>query len=142
MAPCNGAQRRTNDRFNGFHVADGCTPGGASAPARNPANQRTRREHAQDAGQVIPLMAGVLALVAVILVSLIALGNLVGDRARAQTAADAAALAGASGGRSSASSVSAENSGTLESFHAEGTEVEVTVRVGDARATARARRDW
>ena len=133
MAPCDGAQRRTDDRsdrHDRHRRCGGCPPGRATG------------EWTGDSGQVIPLVAGVLALAAVILVGLIALGNLVGDRTRAQTAADAAALAGARGGRSAASSVTTENRGTLESFHVEGTEVEVTVRVGEARATARARSDW
>ena len=87
-------------------------------------------------------MAGLLALAAVMLVGLVALGNLLAQRAHAQTAADAAALAGAAGGERAAVTVAADNEGDLESFAVKGTEVEVTVRVGDVRATARARREW
>ena len=95
------------------------------------------------AGQVVPLMAGLLALAAVVLVGLVALGNLVAQRAQAQTAADAAALAGAAQRRSRpAVTVAADNDGDLESFAVKGAEVEVTVRVGDVRATSRARREW
>jgi Flp pilus assembly protein TadG len=90
----------------------------------------------------LPLLAGVLALVATLLIGLVALGNMVGDRARAQTAADAAALAGAAKGRPAAVAMAAENHGELESFAARQGEVEVTVRVGDAEATSRARRQW
>ena len=100
---------------------------------------RTRR---RDEGQALPLMAGVLALVATVAVGLVALGNLVGERARAQTAADAAALAGAARGRPAAVAMARENHGDLEAFAAQGAEVEVTVRGGEATATSRARREW
>jgi hypothetical protein len=83
-----------------------------------------------------------MALVATLLVGLVALGNLEGDRARAQTAADAAALAGAAEGRDAAVAVVVENDGDLRSYAAEGSAVEVVVRVGDAEATARAERRW
>lgn len=95
-----------------------------------------------DGGQALPLLAGVLALAVGVLVGLVALGNLVGARAQAQSAADAAALAGAAKGRPAAVAMAVENHGELESFAARDGEVEVTVRVGDARATSRARRQW
>ncbi|HEY6532270.1 MAG TPA: pilus assembly protein TadG-related protein [Acidimicrobiales bacterium] len=106
------------------------------------AQRSEARRGRRDAGQVVPLMAGVLALVAVLAVGLVLLGNLVARRAQAQTAADAAALAGAARGRAAALQVAGENDGDLESFVVKGPEVEVTVRVGDARATSRARREW
>jgi hypothetical protein len=90
----------------------------------------------------VPLVAGLLALVAVVAVGLVALGGLVTTRANAQTAADAAALAGAADGRPAATAVARQNDGELESFQVADGEVEVTVRVGDARATSRARREW
>jgi hypothetical protein len=93
-------------------------------------------------GQALPLAAGVVALVAALTVGLVALGGLVAQRSGARTAADAAALAGAARGRDAAVSTAARNHAALESFVARGSEVEVTVRVGDARATARARREW
>jgi len=96
----------------------------------------------REQGQALPLLAGALALVVVLLLGLVALGNLTHDRAAAQTAADAAALAGAAEGRDAAVAVAEENRGRLESYAARGDEVEVVVRVGDARATARARRSW
>lgn len=95
-----------------------------------------------DGGQALPLLAGVLALVATVLIGLVALGSALGERARAQTAADAAALAGAARGRPAATAMAHENRGELESFTARDGQVEVTVRVGDARATARASREW
>jgi Flp pilus assembly protein TadG len=90
----------------------------------------------------VPLLAGVLAVVVTMLIGLVALGNLVGDRTRAQTAADAAALAGAADGRDAAERVAGANGGEVEVYAARGAEVEVTVRVGEARATSRARREW
>ena len=100
------------------------------------------RARRRDDGQAVPLLAGVLAVVVTLLIGLVALGNLVGARARAQTAADAAALAGAARGRPAAVAMAVENHGELESYAARDDEVEVTVRVGDARATSRARRRW
>ena len=95
-----------------------------------------------ESGQVVPLMAAVLALVAALAVGLVLLGGLVARRTEAQTAADAAALAGAARGRAAAAQVSAANGEELESFVVEGADVEVTVRVDDARATSRAHREW
>ena len=90
------------------------------------------------AGQAAPLLAG-LAVVALV-VGLLALevGAVALDRARARTAADAAALAGVHGGSAAAGAVARANHGVLERFAASGGAVEVTVRVGRARATARA----
>lgn len=62
------------------------------------------------------------------------------DRARARTAADAAALAGAQSGRALAESIARDNDGELESYTEHGLFVEVTVRVDSRRATARAER--
>ena len=96
----------------------------------------------RDRGQALPLLAGALALVVMLLIGLVALGNTADDRARAQTAADAAALAGAADGRDAARSAATANHAELESFSARGGEVEVVVRAGDSTATARAGRSW
>lgn len=101
---------------------------------------RARRR--DEEGQALPLVAGVLALVLAITVGLVALSGVVGARSRAQTAADAAALAGAADGRDAAERVAGANGGEVEVYAARGAEVEVTVRVGEARATSRARREW
>ncbi len=98
--------------------------------------------HAGERGQALPLMAGVVALVAVLALGVVRVGEVVTDRARAHTAADAAALAGASGGRSEAEEVAADNGGELVGFVRRGSEVEVTVRVSDMEAVARARLAW
>ena len=70
------------------------------------------------------------------------LGMQVDRRAQAQSAADSVALAGAVEGEDRAGSVAEANGVVLESFEARGYEVEVVVRLGDERATARARRQW
>ena len=88
------------------------------------------------------MLAGALALVVMLVLGLVALGNTADDRARAQTAADAAALAGAADGQVAADAAATANHATLERFTARGGEVEVVVRAGDSRATARAGRSW
>jgi Flp pilus assembly protein TadG len=81
----------------------------------------------------------VLVAVATVLV-LGAIGGVLHDRARAQAAADAAALAGAAEGREAAADLAEANGGVLESFEEGGADVRVVVRVGRARAEAQARR--
>ena len=96
----------------------------------------------RDAGQIVPMMALVLFAVVIVAVVVIRLGLQVDRRARAQSAADAAAIARATEGEDIAGSVTEANGATLESFVVRGSEVEVVVRLGDERATARARRQW
>jgi len=96
----------------------------------------------RDAGQIVPKMALVLFAVVIVAMLVIRLGLQVDRRARAQSAADAAAIAGATEGEDIAGSVTEANGATLESFVVRGSEVEVVVRLGDERATARARRQW
>lgn len=93
-------------------------------------------------GQIVPLAAFLLAIVMLIGLLVVRLGLQVDRRARAQSAADAAALAGATEGEDVAGSVTEANGAVLESFVVQGSEVEVVVRLGDERATARARRQW
>ncbi len=95
-----------------------------------------------DPGQIVPMAALVLAIVMLIGLLVVRLGIQVDERARAQSAADAAALAGATEGEDIAGSVTQANGAVLESFVVQGSEVEVVVRLGDERATARARRQW
>lgn len=94
------------------------------------------------AGQVVPFVALAVLVVLVVGILVVRIGGLVDRRARAQTAADAAALAGAREGPDAARSMAGSNGAGLESFVVVGGEVEVVVRVGDVRATARARRSW
>lgn len=58
--------------------------------------------------------------------------------AAARTAADAAALAGAADGRAAARDIAEANGGVLLDYRATADHVEVVVRVGPARARARA----
>jgi hypothetical protein len=67
------------------------------------------------------------------------LGEEAVDRARARTAADAAALAGVTGGEPVAADTARANGGQLVSFAEAGGATEVRVRVGRATAVARAR---
>jgi hypothetical protein len=89
----------------------------------------------------MPLVLGVVALAVVVLLAFVPLARGAGDRARAVTAADAAALAGAAEGEDAARQVAADNGGRVVAWHAEGPDVWVTVVVGEARAQAKARRD-
>jgi hypothetical protein len=92
-------------------------------------------------GQVLPFIALVIVVAGMAAVAIGRLGQGAVDRARARTAADAAALAGAADGEAAARRFAAANGGILLSFRAEGADVEVAVRVRNAEATARARRE-
>jgi len=95
-----------------------------------------------DRGQAVPLVAALVAVAASLTVALGAFAGDVIDVARAQTAADAAALASLEGGRPAAVRLAARHGASVETWsrHAgdEGILVTVTVRVGDAVRTARA----
>jgi hypothetical protein len=91
------------------------------------------------------LAALVIAVAALLLVAVTQLGTAAVDRARARTAADAAALAGVVGegtgaGRRGAEDVAVANGATVVDYRVDGSAVEVTVQVDGARATSRA--DW
>jgi nitrous oxide reductase accessory protein NosL len=92
-----------------------------------------------DRGQVMPLAAAMLVIVIAALIALVPVAQALVDRARARTAADAAALAGAAEGESSARRLADANGGELVAFDQAGNEVVVRVRVGDVDAYARAR---
>jgi len=93
----------------------------------------------RERGQVSPLIALVVVATAVAALLVAELGTAVTDRAQARTAADAAALAGVNGGRAAAAAIAVADHGSLERFVVAAGATEVTVRVGRARATARAR---
>jgi len=101
-----------------------------------------RGAFSSEAGQALPIITVVVLLVLLIGVGLMHLSAGLADRARARTAADAAALAGARDGEDMAGQVAEENHARLEQYVARNREVEVTVRVGDERATARAQLRW
>ena len=86
---------------------------------------------------VFVMLVGVALTAAVTLALMPVLVSMV-DRARAQNAADAAALAGVAGGEAAASAIAAANDATLVAWSRSGYEVTVTVRVGERQATARA----
>jgi len=99
-------------------------------------------DDARQRGQVLPLMALLMAVAIAVAVIVVRLGVEVDHRARAQTAADAAALAGAVDGEDAARVTALHNGAEIESFVTRDGEVEVTVRVAHRRASARARRSW
>ena len=93
-----------------------------------------------DLGQILPLVALLVAMALGLAVLTVETARLVGERAVAQ-AASAAALASAvdpDDGRSRVHELAVANWAVLEAFRRVGTSVEVRVRVGRARATARA----
>ncbi len=79
-----------------------------------------------------------LALTTAILTALVPWSAELGERQRARTAADAAALAGVTGGRVGSARLAAANGGTLVGWRIVGDDVIVTVEVGGHRASARA----
>ena len=89
-------------------------------------------------GQVVPIVAAVLVVAAVVALVVGELGVAAVHRAQARTAADAAALAGAAEGEAAARSVAADNGAELVSFVRHGLVVEVVVRYRHARARATA----
>lgn len=103
-------------------------------PRRPGGDGRDRGQSAVMLLIVVAVMGGALAA------ALADFGSAVGERARAQTAADAAALASLDGGRSAASRLAAVNGGAVVAWaRGPGTDqVTVTVQVGDSTATARA----
>ena len=86
---------------------------------------------------VFVILVGVALTAAVTLAVLPVLVGLI-DHARAQNAADAAALAGVTGGEGASSAIAAANHATLVAWSRSGDEVTVTVEVGEQHATARA----
>lgn len=108
-------------------------------PGRVPAGRAPSERVPNERGQVTPLLAVVVVLAATVA---LVLGALVRDdlaAARAQQAADAAALAGVLEGRAGAARLAAANGGRLQAYVAHATDVEVRVEVGGRTARARAR---
>jgi Flp pilus assembly protein TadG len=94
-----------------------------------------------DRGQAVAVVAVMFVVLLVAVLLLAEVGRAVVDRARARTAADAAALAGVRDGVDAARALADDNGGRLTRFVRSGDEVEVTVQVGDRHAVARARLD-
>jgi len=97
-------------------------------------------EKHDDRGQAVPLLVFAVGLTAVMVLGLAHMGRVVADRARARTAADAAALAGAAEGERAARAVAGANGGEVTSYGTKGDEVLVEVAVGGVEAFGRARR--
>ncbi len=97
----------------------------------------TRRD---ERGSVLPLMVLAVAVIGGIVMLVGRLGVAATDRAAARAAADAAALAGAADGEGSARELAAANGAAVTSFEVRGADAIVEVRLGTARALARARR--
>ena len=94
-----------------------------------------------DLGQILPLVALLVAMVFGLAVLTVETARLVGERVVAQAAADDDALVSAvnpDDGRSRAHELAVANGAVLEAFRRVGTSVEVTALVRRARATARA----
>lgn len=89
-------------------------------------------------GQVVPLVALQLWLIAGVMILIALVGERAVTRSRAQSAADAAALALATGG--DAAAVAGANGAVLSRSQDVGSTVDVVVRVGDVEAAARAAR--
>ncbi len=100
---------------------------------------KSTRPH-DDRGAASLFVIALLAMVMVGTLLTVAIGEVVIDRAQAQTAADAAALAGVVDGQDAASSYAQANGSQLRSFEAYGSKVRVTVQVGRVTATAVAER--
>ena len=98
---------------------------------------RVRRS---EQGQAVPMMVLVLAVAAVVVVTIARLGTAADEAAQARTAADAAALAGAAQGSAAATELAEANGATLLDYAAFGNQVEVRVQAGSAVAVARAER--
>ena len=91
-------------------------------------------------GQAVPMMVLLLAVAAVVVITIARLGTAADEAAQARTAADAAALAGAAKGLAAATELAEANGATLVDYAAFGNQVEVRVQVGSAVAVARAER--
>jgi len=85
----------------------------------------------------MPLAAALVAIAGVLVLGIGVLARDVVDAGRARSAADAAALAGVAGGRAASIALATGNGATIVSWQRLGDDVVVTVRVGDATATAR-----
>ncbi|MBW8825055.1 MAG: hypothetical protein JF603_01705 [Acidobacteria bacterium] len=92
----------------------------------------------RERGSIMPLVAVLVVAMGGLCLQLGRFGGRLDDAARAQTAADAAALAGAADGRRAATELAQANHGDLVAYRQSGSKVAVRVQVGDsvARATA------
>jgi D-alanyl-D-alanine carboxypeptidase/Putative Flp pilus-assembly TadE/G-like len=104
-----------------------------------PGGRGSGRRDRNDDGQIVPLAAALVGLCCVALLALAPVARALDDRARARTAADAAALAGAADGERTAREVARANGADLLEIERDRDEIVVQVRVGEVEAYARAR---
>lgn len=116
-------------------------------PSRSPSRSKSRHTtlmvrnpRSSESGAVTVLIAVFVLLTALLVLRVAGLGGAAASRARAQTAADAAALAGVVDGREGADALAIVNGGEVVGWRDDGDEVQVTVRLDDAIAVARAER--
>ena len=93
-------------------------------------------------GSAVPLVAGVVGVALLVLFGLAQLGHIAVTRAKAQAAADMAALAGVYEGREGAVDLAHRNGGAVVGYDELDGGVIVRVRVGASEATARAQWGW
>jgi hypothetical protein len=91
-----------------------------------------------DRAQAVPLVAVTLLVMALAAVAMVRIAGRADELARARTAADAAALAAVRDGRAAADALAGANGAAVVAYRADDTSVEITVRVGESTATARA----
>ena len=97
------------------------------------------RPRGSDVGSATVIVVAVVVVLASMSLAVGRFGRRLNDAARAQTAADAAALAGAVGGVERATELAQANHAALAEFVSRGDEVLVTVSVDGVQASARAR---
>lgn len=91
-------------------------------------------------GSAVPLAAALIGVALLVMFALGELGQIAVTRAKAQAAADVAALAGVYEGRPGAADLARRNGGDLVGYDDSDGRVVVRVRVGTATASAMA--DW
>jgi D-alanyl-D-alanine carboxypeptidase len=100
-----------------------------------------RPVHGSEQGSALPLMVLAVVVGGVLALQTGRLGGAAGDRARAQTAADAAALAGAAEGEGVARTLAEANGAQLVGYTTSGLDTRVEVELGTARASGKAHRE-
>ena len=101
---------------------------------------RGLRDERNERGAVTVVVGAAIVIVAYLVLQETKLSVAAADRARAQTAADAAALGGVVDGEETAADLARSNGATLLTFVDDGDQVQVQVGFNGAVATARAER--
>ena len=101
---------------------------------------RDERDKRNERGAVTVVVGAAIVIVTYLVLQETKLSVAAADRARAQTAADAAALGGVVDGEEAAADLALSNGATLLTFVDDGDQVQVQVGFNGAVATARAER--